>query len=107
APGKDEDGVTAAVALDALEHFTPERAAWLVPGMLPELTQALIKTLPKSRRAEIESKGSLADIAGACAEAVRFGDGALPTALSEALSVLHNVEIDAADWSFKSLPAHL
>ena len=107
APGKDDDGLTLTIALRDLPALTVERAEWLVPGALPDLIAALIRTLPKPQRASIEVKGDAAIIAATCAEAMTFAGGPLPVALSEALEVLHNVKIDPATWQFRALPAHL
>jgi hypothetical protein len=75
--------------------------------MLPDLIAALIRTLPKPRRAAIESKSDAASIAAACSEAITFAHGPLNAALSEALEVLHNIHIDSSEWSFRGLPSHL
>ncbi len=107
APGKNDDGLTLTIALRDLSVLTPERAEWLVPGALPDLLAALIRTLPKPQRAAIEAKADAATLATACAEAMTFAAGPLAAALSEALEVLHSVKIDPATWQFKGLPAHL
>ncbi len=106
-PGRDEDGITITIGLASLPLLTPERAEWLVPGLLPDLNAALIRTLAKPRRAAIEAKADAAGIAPACAEAMTFAVGSLPVALSEALEVLHEIRIDPSEWSFRGLPAHL
>lgn len=108
APGKDEDGLTIRVPLDALPKVI-QRADWLVPGMLAELVGALMKNLPKPLRARIEQAGGgdVARIAAACAEVMPFGQGRLADQLSEALGVLHEVDVEPGAWSFKGLPAHL
>ncbi len=106
-PGKDDDGVTLTVPLTGLPRLTPERAAWLVSGMLPDLVQGLIKILPKARRSLVEVKAAAADVAAACAAVLCFGEGSLGEGLSEAIEVLYGVSIDPGAWSFKALPAHL
>ncbi len=106
-PGKDEDGVTATVQLRELPRFTDERAAWMVPGLLAEVIAGLIKTLPKPQRAAVEAKGAAQIIAAECAQALTFGKGPLTEALSEALEVLHGVQIPHAAWAVGALPSHL
>ena len=44
-PGDPKDGVTVDVPLFALNQVNEERCEWLVPGMLKDKVQALIKTL--------------------------------------------------------------
>ncbi len=49
-PGADADGVTVHIPLAVLPRVTPDGFDWLVPGMLPELTTATIRALPKPVR---------------------------------------------------------
>ncbi len=107
APGKDQDGITLSVPVEWLLDISPEQLAWGVPGTLPEIVQALVKSLPKPLRAALEAKAPLPDLAAACAEVLQFGEGALPEAISEAIEILYAVTIDPAAWSIKSLPAHM
>jgi ATP-dependent helicase HrpA len=66
APGKEEDGVTFVLPLLALPEVSDEAFAWLVPGMRSELFGAMLKSLPKAARAEIErSAGASIDDAAA------------------------------------------
>jgi ATP-dependent helicase HrpA len=106
-PGKEADGITVTVRVADLPNLTPERCAWLVPGMLAELVLALIKSLPKQARSALERKGAIGEIAQACAGLMDFAARPLPEALSEAVEVLHGAEIAAEDWPLAALPAHL
>lgn len=49
-PGSPRDGVTMTVPLFALNQIDPVRAEWLVPGMVKEKAQALLKSLPQKIR---------------------------------------------------------
>jgi len=49
-PGSPKDGVTLTVPLFALNQLDAARCEWLVPGMLKEKAQALLKTLPQKLR---------------------------------------------------------
>ena len=49
-PGSPRDGVTLAVPLFALNQVDARRCEWLVPGMLKEKVQALLKSLPQKLR---------------------------------------------------------
>ncbi|MBQ9240619.1 MAG: ATP-dependent RNA helicase HrpA [Duodenibacillus sp.] len=49
-PGAARDGLTMAVPLFVLNQIDPVRCDWLVPGMLREKVQALIKSLPQRLR---------------------------------------------------------
>lgn len=107
APGSDDDGLTATIALADLPLLTPERAAWLVPGMLHEVIAGLIRAGEKLVRASIERAGSLGEVSKACAEVMTFGQGSLRTALAESLDVLYGVRVEPTSWSESSLPAWL
>ncbi len=49
-PGNPRDGLTVTIPLFALNQASEERAEWLVPGMLKEKIQALLKSLPQKPR---------------------------------------------------------
>ncbi|KAG0163260.1 hypothetical protein DFQ30_000454 [Apophysomyces sp. BC1015] len=49
-PGAARDGVTLTVPLYALNQVDARRAEWLVPGMLKEKVQLLLKSLPQKLR---------------------------------------------------------
>lgn len=107
APGKDEDGVTLDVGMVELAALSAERAEWLVPGMLPDLLAAMLKTLPKSVRATLETSHSLDQIATETAGVLDFGRGDPARALADAVETLYNVRVDPAAFSRKAIPNHL
>jgi ATP-dependent helicase HrpA len=49
-PGDARDGLTVTVPLYVLNQVNDERAEWLVPGMLKDKIQALLKSLPQRPR---------------------------------------------------------
>ena len=49
-PGSPRDGVTLSIPLFALNQVDAQRCEWLVPGMLKEKVQALLKSLPQKLR---------------------------------------------------------
>lgn len=49
-PGSVRDGVTLTVPLFALNQIDPQRCEWLVPGMLKEKVQLLLRSLPQRMR---------------------------------------------------------
>ncbi len=49
-PGRDEDGVTAIIPQSILPSLSPVPFEWLVPGLLPQKVEALLRGLPKSVR---------------------------------------------------------
>ncbi|CAM4264285.1 ATP-dependent RNA helicase HrpA [Comamonas aquatilis] len=65
-PGDPRDGVTVTVPLFVLNQVSEERAEWLVPGMLKDKIQALLKSLPQRPRSRFvplpESAARLAEL---------------------------------------------
>ena len=49
-PATPRDGITVTVPLFVLNQVSDERAEWLVPGMLKDKVQALLKSLPQKPR---------------------------------------------------------
>ncbi len=49
-PGDPADGVTAEIPLQILEDLNPAPFEWLVPGLLREKIEAMLKALPKKAR---------------------------------------------------------
>ncbi|HZW25555.1 MAG TPA: ATP-dependent RNA helicase HrpA [Gallionella sp.] len=49
-PGKSDDGITMIVPLALINQVSAARCEWLVPGLLAEKVQQLIKTLPQRLR---------------------------------------------------------
>lgn len=107
APGRDNDGVTLHLSLRALARLPEHRPEWLVPGLLPEVVQSLIKTLPKPERAKLEAHGAADTLAADCAALLTFGAGSLDAALSATIEALYGVSIAPTAWSFGGLPSHL
>lgn len=110
APGRDEDGVTLTLTLAGLARLNPDRPAWLVPGLLPELVLALVKQLPKAQRSALDSHPSPTSLAGTArdiAELVDFASGPLSASLSNAVQILYALKVDPGLWPIRSLPPHL
>ena len=65
-PGDARDGITVTVPLFVLNQVSEERAEWLVPGMLKDKIQALLKSLPQRPRSRFvplpESAARLAQL---------------------------------------------
>ncbi|MEZ5661390.1 MAG: ATP-dependent RNA helicase HrpA [Burkholderiaceae bacterium] len=49
-PGEVDDGVTLILPLALLNQIDPRRCQWLIPGLLAEKVQALLKRLPQRMR---------------------------------------------------------
>lgn len=118
-PGTDADGVTVHIPLAVLPRVTPDGFDWLVPGMLPELTTATIRALPKPVRRLLVPAPDVARAIVAWLEAhspawedlARAGDMAesYREAFTRATRELRDVQIPADAWDEvdERLPAHL
>lgn len=106
-PGSPKDGVTLAVPLFALNQIDPVRAEWLVPGMVKEKAQVLLKSLPQKIRRHCVPIAEYAK-----GFFTRMQDGApQPTGFLQALAddIRGNLGIPCTPSDFKpeQLPAHL
>ncbi|HAL39479.1 MAG TPA: ATP-dependent RNA helicase HrpA [Polaromonas sp.] len=107
-PGDAKDGVTVEVPLFALNQVNEERCEWLVPGMLKDKTQALIKTLHQRPRSRLVP---LPDTATRMAEQLNqpqlFGSGSLTDAVLKWVRDATSLDIKRADLKLDMLPPHL
>ncbi|MEO7401672.1 MAG: ATP-dependent RNA helicase HrpA [Polaromonas sp.] len=107
-PGDARDGVTVEVPIFALNQVNEERCEWLVPGMLKDKIQALIKTLhqrPRSRLVPLPD--TAARMAAELMLAEKFGSGSLTDAVLKWVRDATSLDIKRADLKLDMLPAHL
>ena len=107
-PGDARDGLTVTVPLFVLNQVSEDRCEWLVPGMLRDKIQALLKSLPQKPRARFvplpESAAQLATELGA--EGV-FGQGSLTDALLQRVRQQTSLDVKRADFKLDMVPPHL
>ena len=107
-PGDPRDGLTVTVPLFVLNQVSEERAEWLVPGMLKDKIQALLKSLPQKPRARLVP---LPDTALKMAEALSapevFGGGSLVDALIRQVKAHTQLDMKRADFKHDMVAAHL
>ena len=107
-PGDARDGVTVDVPLFALNQVNEERCEWLVPGMLKDKVQALIKTLhqrPRSRLVPLPETASR--MTEQLVQPEVFGAGSLTDAVLKLVRDATSLDIKRADMKLDMLPAHL
>ncbi len=107
-PGDAKDGVTVDVPLFALNQVNEERCEWLVPGMLKDKVQALIKTLhqrPRSRLVPLPD--TAARMAGQLNQPEVFGTGSLTDAVLRLVRDATAVDVKRGDLKLDMLPPHL
>ena len=106
-PGSPRDGVTLAVPLYALNQVDARRCEWLVPGMLKEKAQLLLKSLPQKLRRHCvplpEFAAGFVDRHGG----PRFGAGGLLEALIADVREQTQVAMKQSDFKLETLTPHL
>jgi len=106
-PGDARDGLTVTVPLFVLNQVNDERCEWLVPGMLKDKVQALLKTLhqrPRSRLVPLpETAAKFAEVLNA---PERFGHGALIDAVLRQVREATSLDIARADIKADMLTPH-
>ena len=103
-PGSPRDGITMTVPVALLNQVPAARCDWLVPGMLKEKVQALVKGMPQRLRQRL---GSLEEFAREFAAAVPPQDTPLAEALARYLRERHQLEAPADAFRPDSVPPHL
>lgn len=104
APGSPDDGVTLRFPLAALAQIDAVRGSFLIPGLLREKIEALIRSLPKADRRHFVPAP---EFASAAADRVALGAGFLTEQLAQVLARMtgHRVEPEAFDE--RKLEPHL
>jgi ATP-dependent helicase HrpA len=106
-PGDAKDGLTVTVPLFVLNQVNEERCEWLVPGMLKDKVQALIKTLHQRPRSRLVP---LPDTASKMAEALNtpetFGHGSLLDAVLKLVRQATSIDVARADIKADMLSPH-
>lgn len=107
-PGDARDGITVTVPLFVLNQVSEDRCEWLVPGMLKDKIQALLKSLPQRPRSRFvplpESATRLAELFNA---PERFGTGSLTDALLKQVRDETSLDVKRADFKLDMLSPHL
>ncbi len=107
-PGDPKDGLTATVPLFVLNQVSEERCEWLVPGMLKDKIQALLKSLPQKPRSRFvplpESAARLAQLLGT---PENFGNGSLTDVLLKQVRQETSLDVKRADFKLDMLPPHM
>ena len=106
-PGDAKDGLTVTVPLFVLNQVNEERCEWLVPGMLKDKVQALIKTLHQRPRSRLVP---LPDTATKMAQTLNapevFGHGSLLDAVLKLVRAATTLDVVRADIKVDMLSPH-
>lgn len=106
-PGSPRDGLTLAVPLYALNQIDAVRADWLVPGMVKEKAQTLIRALPQKIRRHCVP---VAEFAAGFFTRTQEGEARnMPflDVLADDIRTQTGVPCTPSDFKVEQLPAHL
>ncbi len=107
-PGDARDGLTVTVPLFVLNQVSEERAEWLVPGMLKDKIQALLKSLPQRPRSRFVPLPEHAErLAQLFLQGERWQQGGLIDVLLKQARDETSLDIKRADFKLDMLSAHL
>ncbi len=103
-PGTEADGVTLRVPAALAPEVAPEALEWLVPGLLREKIDILVRGLPKPIRRRLVPLASVIDT---ILREMPRSEGPLVSALGEFLHRRFGIDVPAAAWPANAVPDHL
>ncbi len=107
-PGDARDGLTVTVPLFVLNQVSEERCEWLVPGMLRDKVQALLKSLPQKPRSRfVPLPESAAKLAQDLCAPEAWAQGSLTDALLKRVRDVTSLDVKRTDFKLDMVPAHL
>ena len=107
-PGDARDGVTVTVPLFVLNQVSEDRCEWLVPGLLKDKIQALLKSLPQRPRSRfVPLPESAARLAAEFSVPALFGNGSLTDVLLKKARDETSLDIKRTDFKHEMLSPHL
>jgi ATP-dependent helicase HrpA len=106
-PGDPRDGVSVTVPIFALNQVSEDRCDWLVPGMLKDKVQALLKTLHQRPRSRLVPLPATAEkMTETLCLPETFGSGSLMDALLRLVRDATQLPVQRNDIKVDMLPAH-
>ncbi len=105
--GAGDDGITVIVPVDRVGELSQQRLEWMVPGVVAEKIEALIRELPRSLRASFVPVPQTAE--GAAAR-MKFARGDFVESLTSALREMTTIFVAREHWpplTPDRLPKHL
>ena len=107
-PGAARDGMSVTLPLFVLNQVQEDRAEWLVPGMLKEKIQALLKSLPQRPRSRlVPLPQSAQQFYDALCSPERFAQGSLMNSLLQQVREKTQLDLKPTDFKTETLQVHL
>lgn len=104
APGESDDGPTIQIPVEGVGQVDDLQTGWLVPGLIPNRIEAMIRSLPKSvRRTLIPAP----ETAKKVAQSIEFGKGSFVDAVSRELDKLTTESVMPELFDAEKVQSHL
>ena len=108
APGEVDDGVSVDVPVGVLHGVGAEPLEWLVPGLLANLIEQWLRSLPKSKRRMLAPlPDKLDELVQALVRPDVYRSGRLLTRLARLLEDRYQLAVSETDWDRNRIDPHL
>ncbi|MBV1908963.1 MAG: ATP-dependent RNA helicase HrpA [Kangiellaceae bacterium] len=107
APGEVEDGVTVDIPEQMLKQFKQSDFDWLVPGYLSQKIQAVLKSLPKTKRKLLIPIADTTELCMQALEKIDTSNKNFKLTIIELVSKLRNVKLHPDEVDTVNIPSHL
>jgi ATP-dependent helicase HrpA len=108
APGEVDDGVSVDIPVGVLHGVGAEPLEWLVPGLLPNLIEQWLRSLPKSKRRSLAPlPDKLDELVHALIRPEVYRSGRLLTRLAGLLEDRYQLSVGETDWDRDRIDSHL
>jgi ATP-dependent helicase HrpA len=108
APGEIDDGVNVDVPVGLLAGIGAEPFEWSVPGLLPNVVDQWLRSLPKNKRRNlVPLPDTVEELSRWLVEPEHFRKGRLLAALAKLLKDRFRLEVGEADWHRERVDTHL
>ena len=104
APGEDSDGIAVTIPLQWLNSFTDDDFQWLVPGLIKEKIELMIRGLPKPIRRNLVPA---TEYAQAISDSINPKSGDFINQIIAEVTRMSGVKTTPKIWQTKQLPNHL
>lgn len=103
-PGQEDDGITVTIPIQWLNAFTADDFEWLIPGLLKEKLELLIRSLPKPVRRNLVPAS---EFAHAIHDSLIQDKGQFYQQIIAAVSRMTGTDTNIDMWQINTLPRHL
>ncbi len=103
-PAGDADGITLITPVQVLNQITADRLTWLVPGLLRQKLEALLRALPRHKRRQFVP---IPDYVQALMESLDHTEEPLLTSMTRELQRMAGIRIEPDEWPETAIPDHL